>query len=262
MSLTIYQVDAFTSRPFSGNPAGVCLTEQPLPDNRMQSIAAEMNLAETAFLTPTGDGFQLRWFTPTVEVDLCGHATLASAHILFEIGRIAPGAQARFQTKSGLLAATRNGSKIELDFPAEPPKAVAPPPELLEALGLSCATYTGRNRMDYLVRVDSADTVRRLDPDMTRLARIDTRGVIVTAESTGHDFVSRFFGPGVGVPEDPVTGSAHCALGPYWSEKLKKATVTGFQASARGGVVEVETRGNRVRLRGEAVTVMRCELLV
>jgi PhzF family phenazine biosynthesis protein len=264
MSLTIFQVDSFTSEPFRGNPAGVCVTETPIPDNRMQQLAAEMNVAETAFLVRQSDGaFSLRWFTPEVEVDLCGHATLASAHILWESGLLSASDTARFDTKSGRLTARKVGNRIELDFPSEPPQPTAPSDAILRSLGLSCATFTGRNRMDHFIRVDDERVVRELDPDVAALGGIDARGVIVTAQSKGeYDFVSRFFAPAVGIAEDPVTGSAHCALAPYWSAKLGKPIVTGYQASARGGVVECEPRGDRVLLRGAAVTTMRCEVVV
>lgn len=266
--MVLYQADAFTATPFSGNPAAVCVLPAPRPDAWMQQLARELNLSETAFLTRRAGGFDLRWFTPAVEVDLCGHATLASAHVLWEAGLLAPEEEARFHTRSGVLTAQRESSGwIVMDFPAEPPAALpaALPaaPALCEALGVTAA-YVGRNRMDYLVRLESADAVRALAPDLAALASIDTRGVIVTAraDEPGYDFVSRFFAPGVGIPEDPVTGSAHCALGPYWGARLQKTSLLGFQASARGGTVRVHLRDNRVGLAGQAVTVMRMELLV
>lgn len=263
MVLPLWQIDAFTDRPFAGNPAAVTFLDGPRSDAWHQALAAEMNLSETAFLTARDDGFGLRWFTPEAEVDLCGHATLASAHFLWESGRLAPDAEARFHTRSGPLSARRAGTLIELDFPATPP-AVAPEPEgLREALGGPAPAWVGRSIFDVVVRYEHAASVRTLRPDFARVARIPARGVIVTApgDIDGIDFVSRFFGPEVAVPEDPVTGSAHCALGPLWGELLGKDRLVGFQASARGGVVRVELAGARVRLGGQAVTVLRGELL-
>ncbi|MBI2158600.1 MAG: PhzF family phenazine biosynthesis protein [Candidatus Rokubacteria bacterium] len=261
MGLRIVQVDAFTDTPFHGNPAAVCV----LPDERdaawMQAVAAEMNLSETAFLVKRADGFGLRWFTPAVEVDLCGHATLASAHVLWEDRHLAREAQARFHTKSGLLTADRIGEWIELDFPVKRATPAAAPPGLAEALG-AAPKYVGRNQFDYLVEVDSEDTVRALAPDHTALAKLPVRGVIVTSRASTHgfDFVSRFFAPGSGIAEDPVTGSSHCALGPFWGARLGKTQMLAYQASARGGVVRVRLAGERVALGGQAVTVLRGEL--
>lgn len=228
----------------------------------MQAVAQEMNLAETAFLYPREDGFNLRWFTPTVEVDLCGHATLASAHVLWEDSHLSPGEQARFHTKSGLLTADQDGDWIEMDFPSEPAREEQELPELAQALGVR-PVYTGRNRFDYLIEVASEEIVRGLRPDFTRLRQIETRGVIVTSRSASasYDVVSRFFGPAVGVNEDPVTGSAHCCLAPYWSERLGKKEFLAYQASSRGGTVRVRLAGDRVGLGGQAVTVMRGDLL-
>ena len=264
MAIRMVQVDAFTNKPFSGNPAAVCVLPQPVPDEWMRNVAREMNLSETAFLTPQDGGFQLRWFTPAVEVDLCGHATVASAHVLWEDGHLPANRQARFHTRSGLLLADRRGDWIELDFPA---KVVAPAPapaELLPALGVARAVFVGKNVFDYLVEVDSEETLKALSPDHSTLRKVPVRGVIVTARSDSgeFDFVSRFFAPGAGVDEDPVSGSAHCALGPYWSERLGKSELTAFQASARGGVVRVKLAGDRVLLGGQAVTVMTADLLV
>jgi PhzF family phenazine biosynthesis protein len=264
MAIRMVQVDAFTNKPFSGNPAAVCVLPQPVPDEWMRNVAREMNLSETAFLTPQDGGFQLRWFTPAVEVDLCGHATVASAHVLWEDGHLPANRQARFHTRSGLLLADRRGDWIDLDFPA---KVVAPAPapaELLPALGVARAVFVGKNVFDYLVEVDSEETLKALSPDHSTLRKVPVRGVIVTARSDSgeFDFVSRFFAPGAGVDEDPVTGSAHCALGPYWSERLGKSEFTAFQASARGGVVRVKLAGDRVLLGGQAVTVMTADLLV
>lgn len=258
MTQRFVQVDAFTNTPFAGNPAAVLVLPGPAPDSWMQSVAREMNLAETAFLHHEGDGYRLRWFTPAVEVDLCGHATLASAHVLWQDGHLPPDEPARFYTRSGVLTAAPSGQWIELDFPAEDAEVHPAPPALREALGVELL-WVGRNRMDYLVELPSEETVRSLRPDLRTLATVAVRGVIVTAPSTtpGIDFVSRFFGPAAGVDEDPVTGSAHCALGPYWGAKLGRTTLTGYQASARGGVVRVRlASGGRTILGGQAVTVL------
>lgn len=257
MPLRIVQVDAFTNRPFAGNPAAVCVLPEAAPDAWMRDVAREMNLSETAFLVRRPDGFDLRWFTPAVEVDLCGHATLASAHVLWEDRHLAPGEQARFHTRSGLLLAARRGEWIELDFPAKPATPAEPPPGLLKALGFEAAEVS-RNQFDYLVETGSEEAVRAAAPDLTALRKVEARGIIVTARAStpGYDFVSRFFGPAVGVDEDPVTGSAHCALAPYWASRLGKTAMTGYQASARGGVVRVRLEGGRVLLGGQAVTVM------
>lgn len=227
----------------------------------MQAVAREMNLSETAFLVPQDGGYRLRWFTPSVEVDLCGHATVASAHVLWEEGHLPSDAQARFYTKSGVLLADRRGDWIELDFPATHPAAAEPPEELLAALGAK-AIFVGKSKFDYLIEVESEEQLRALAPDHSKLRKLPVRGVIVTARSatSDFDFVSRFFAPGSGIDEDPVTGSAHCALGPYWSEKLGKTEFTAYQASARGGVVRVRVNGERVLLGGQAVTVLRGEL--
>jgi PhzF family phenazine biosynthesis protein len=263
MAIRIVQVDAFTNRPYAGNPAAVCVLPEPKPDSWMRDVAREMNLSETAFLTPQNGGYHLRWLTPSVEVDLCGHATVASAHVLWEDGHLPQGRQARFETRSGLLTADRRGDWIELDFPAKVAAASEAPAELLPALGITKPTYVGRNVFDYLVEVASEDELRALAPDHTALRKIPVRGVIVTSRSSSpeFDFVSRFFAPGSGVDEDPVTGSAHTALGPYWGERLGKSEFTAYQASARGGVVRVRLSGERVILGGQAVTVMTGELL-
>jgi PhzF family phenazine biosynthesis protein len=263
MPIRIVQVDAFTNQPFAGNPAAVCVLEKARPDEWMRHVAREMNLSETAFLTPREDGYHLRWLTPAVEVDLCGHATVASAHVLWEDRHLPEGKEARFHTRSGLLTANRRGDWIELDFPAKAAVPAEAPDGLLRSLGVAEARYVGRNAFDYLVEVDSEETLRGLDPDHSTLRRIPVRGVIVTARPKGgeFDFVSRFFAPGSGVDEDPVTGSAHTALGPYWAERLGKTEFTAYQASARGGVVRVTVKGDRVLLGGQAVTVMTGELL-
>lgn len=262
MSIPLYHIDAFTDRPFGGNPAAVCLLPGPRNHAWYQAVAAEMNLSETAFLEPREDGYGLRWFTPEVEVDLCGHATLASAHTLWETGALRPDAVARFQTRSGLLTAVLENGLIVLDFPATSPAAAAIPRGLGEALGTE-PTEVLRSRFDLFVVFEEAATVRTLTPDLVALARLPARGVIVTApgDEPQVDFVSRFFAPASGVPEDPVTGSAHCALGPYWMGRLKRDELTGYQASRRGGTVRVTVRGDRVRLAGRAVTVARGELL-
>jgi PhzF family phenazine biosynthesis protein len=259
MSIPLYTVDAFTSELFAGNPAGVCLLEGPRDAGWMQSVAREMNLSETAFLVPhEGDGFDLRWFTPAVEVDLCGHATLASAHVVWQSAVLALDLPARFHTKSGVLTATRHGTWIELDFPAKPVEEAKAPRGLLDSLGVRAA-YVGRNALDYLVEVKDEAQVRAVAPDFAKLAAIEVRGVIVTsrAAADGADFVSRFFAPRAGVAEDPVTGSAHCALAPYWGSKLGRTAMVGRQVSSRGGVVKVRVAGDRVMLGGQAVTVLR-----
>jgi PhzF family phenazine biosynthesis protein len=263
MAIPIVQVDAFTSRPFAGNPAAVCVLSEPRPENWMRDVAREMNLSETAFLTPEDGGYRLRWFTPAVEVALCGHATLASAHVLWEDKHLPQGSQARFHTQSGLLLAEQKGDWIELDFPAKKGTPVEPPAGLFTALGLpGGALAVERNEFDYLVEVNSEEQVRSLQPDCSALRKVEARGVIVTARGANdYDFVSRFFAPRAGVDEDPVTGSAHCALGPYWMGKLGKNEFTAYQASPRGGVIRVRVEGNRVKLGGQAVTVMRAQLL-
>jgi predicted PhzF superfamily epimerase YddE/YHI9 len=257
--MRLLQVDAFASEAFKGNPAAVCLLDREREDAWMQSVAAEMNLSETAFLLPRDDGFSLRWFTPAIEVALCGHATLASAHALWS-EQVASDETLRFHTKSGVLTATRAGEWIELDFPATPDQPSDPPPVLLESLGVANAVYVGRNKFDYLVEVDSEATVRGLDPDHARLRTVPARGVIVTSRSSQYDFVSRFFAPGSGIDEDPVTGSAHCCLAPYWASRLGKEEMTAFQASKRGGIVRMRLAGDSVKLGGRAVTVLRGSL--
>jgi len=264
VSNPIFHVDAFTDRPFAGNPAAVCFLEEERPDAWLQNIAREMNLAETAFLRSNGPHWSLRWFTPSVEVDLCGHATLASAHVLWESGRAASDATLRFDTRSGLLSAARRGNFIELDFPAEPAQPSPAPPDLLDALGIAAPRFAGRNRLDSMIEVSSEMEVRSLEPDFRRLgaACAGTRGVIVTAacETADFDFVSRFFAPAAGIDEDPVTGSAHCCLGPFWSARLGKKELLGYQASSRGGTVAVRVNGSRAMLGGRAVTVARGSL--
>lgn len=257
--MRLFQVDAFASAAFGGNPAAVCLLDAPADPGWMQRVAAEMNLSETAFLEPRpGAVWGLRWFTPAVEVALCGHATLASAHVLYETGTAAPDAAIRFESSSGPLVARSEAGLILLDFPARPAEPAPPPPGLLSALGAADAVWTGRGRDDHLVVLSAEDEVTALAPDLRALAGAGPRGVIVTAPASrpGADFVSRFFAPAVGVDEDPVTGSAHCTLGPYWAARLGRTDLTGYQASARGGVVGVRVRGDRVTLAGRAVTVL------
>ena len=262
MATPLFQVDAFAARPFAGNPAAVCLLERAAEPEWMQSVAAEMNLSETAFIMPRGEDFDLRWFTPTTEVDLCGHATLASAHVLWELGRLGPEATATFHTHSGKLTATRAGNWIELDFPATPPEAIEPPAGLSDLLG-SVPCYVGRTRFDLLAELTDAEELHELVPNFVGLSQLPVRGVIVTTRTKDeqYDFLSRFFAPATGVQEDPVTGSAHCALAPYWTKQLGKKKMTAYQASPRGGVVKVEMEDGRVKLRGQAVTMLRGELV-
>jgi PhzF family phenazine biosynthesis protein len=260
-SIPCWQVDAFTNRPFGGNPAAICWLEQPADPAWMQSVAEEMNLSETAFVRRLADGLELRWFTPIVEVDLCGHATLATAHAIWTSGLAPLDQPLRFHTKSGLLTCTRAGDFIELDFPAMPAKAVTPPGGLIEALGVE-PVFVGQSKFDYLVVLGSAEAVRNTRPDFAKLGQIQTRGVIVTARSADpqFDLISRFFAPAVGVNEDPVCGSAHCCLAPYWAEQLGKTELMAFQASNRGGVLRLRLNGNRVILGGQAVTVWQGNL--
>lgn len=259
--MKIYQVDAFTEKPFSGNPAGVCILNEELDRKLMQNIAREMNLSETAFLVKENEGYNLRWFTPDTEVDLCGHATLASAHILWETGHLKEDREAKFFTRSGLLTARMSEGWIELNFPAVPEEKAEPPEELLEALGVE-ATYVGKSKFDYLVEVESEELVKTVKPDFMKLLKVPARGIIVTSKSRKYDFVSRFFAPAVGVWEDPVTGSAHCCLGPYWQKKLNKDEFVAYQASERSGVLKVKVTGDRVLISGKAATVLEGELLI
>ena len=265
MPVTCLQIDAFADRPFSGNPAAVCLLEDEHDASWMQAVAAEMNLSETAFVQTAGDAFDLRWFTPTVEVDLCGHATLAAAHALWTEGYVEDETPIRFDTRSGVLGAARHGDLIELDFPATAPADAdmdrAQIERLGNALGVTPVNVL-QSAFDLLVEVESDSAVRSAEPDFRQIAEQGYRGVIITSKSDDprFDFLSRFFGPAVGVDEDPVTGSAHCCLGPFWAERLGKRTMTAFQASTRGGVVRVRVAGERVFLGGHAVTVLRGEL--
>ena len=260
--MRLLQIDAFTEKAFRGNPAAVCFLDGARDDAWMQSLAQEMNLSETAYLARQDDGWSLRWFTPSVEVALCGHATLASAHALWEESLLGANETARFHTLSGLLTATRDGEWIELDFPAKPEEPVEAPAGLLDALGVK-PVYVGRNQFDYIVEVATADEVRHVRPDHAVLRQLPVRGVIVTSRGEGeYDFISRFFAPGSGVDEDPVTGSAHCCLAPFWSSRLGKNEFLAYQASARGGVIRVRLAGDRVKLGGRAVTVFRADLVV
>lgn len=265
MELTLYQVDAFTRTPFAGNPAAVCVLEETIPDELMQSIANEMNLSETAFVRRKGEGgWHLRWFTPTEEVDLCGHATLATSHVLFERELVPANETAVFQTLSGELRVVRSAEgQLEMDFPSEP-ATMGFPAELIDnAIGVDGLKHAA-NRMDALVELGSEKQLRDLKPDMTAIAALEVRGLIATApaDDPDLDFVSRFFGPQVGVPEDPVTGSAHCCLAPWWSERLGKTKMKARQISTRSGQVEVELQGDRVLLRGHAVTVLTATLAI
>lgn len=268
MPIPLFIADAFTARPFGGNPAAVCLLDAPRPDAWMQSVAVEMNLSETAFLLPEGDGFRLRWFTPAVEVSLCGHATLASAYILWETGGLRAGQVARFHTLSGLLTARQVEGWIELDFPARHPEPAEAPAGLLAALGVQPVAVQvshGAHQGTYLLELADEAAVRSAAPDFAALKAIESaRAVIVTsrAQMPGYDFVSRFFAPRMGVPEDPVTGSAHTALAPYWAARLGKMEFHAYQASKRGGELRVALAEERVLIAGQAVTVTRGELAV
>lgn len=271
MGFKVFHVDAFSHAPFSGNPAAVCVLTEPRSYIWMQRVAEEMNLSETAFLIrPTAEepeaaefanSYHLRWFTPTVEVELCGHATLASAHMLWEQGYLQPNEDAHFWTQSGWLHAAKREGWIEMNFPLEPEHETNIPKDLLRALDLPI-TYVGQNRFDYLVEVDCETSLRALIPDLGILRSLPIRGVCVTAPSSSpeYDFVSRFFAPGVGINEDPVTGSAHCCLGPYWAKRLGKQELIGYQASRRGGIIRVRVESERVVIAGKAVTVMTGEL--
>jgi PhzF family phenazine biosynthesis protein len=261
MSLIIYHVDAFADSMFGGNPAAVCILPEPREDVWMQKLAQELNLSETAFLQRRGDGFNLRWFTPLVEVDLCGHATLASAHTLWEQGMLRMDETARFHTRSGLLTAERRGEWIELDFPSLPDRKVPMPRGIVKALGVK-PKYFGRSRFDFIVEVETENAVRKMKPNFTLLALLPIRGLIVTAraKTPPYDFVSRFFAPRAGINEDPVTGSAHSVLGPFWKSRLGKSELLAYQASKRGGVLRVRVGDKRVFIGGKAITVFRVEM--
>ncbi len=254
MRLPLYQVDAFAGRRFSGNPAAICPLEHWLPDETLQAIAAENNLSETAYYVRNGNGYHLRWFTPGVEVDLCGHATLAAAHVILGIRREIAGSRVAFESKSGELVVEKTDDLYALDFPSRPPQECPVDPGLSAALGAEPALTLGAR--DYLSIFDNEDQVRALKPNMERLAAIDRFAFIVTAPGRDCDFVSRFFAPAKGVPEDPVTGSAHCTLIPYWSKRLGKPILHARQISKRGGELWCEDRGPRVKIAGQAVTYL------
>jgi PhzF family phenazine biosynthesis protein len=257
-----WQVDAFTDRPFAGNPAAVCWLENEADPRWMQAVAAEMNLSETTFVRRLDEDLELRWFTPTVEVDLCGHATLATAHALWSAGYAARGKPIRFHTRSGILPCTQDGDFIELDFPSTPIQEVLPSGPVAAAIGVE-PVLVGKSKYYMLAVVESADAVRSLRPDFGKVGELPTKGLIATAraDDSRFDFVSRFFAPALGVNEDPVCGSAHCCLAPYWAEKLGKNDLMAYQASARGGVLRLRLRGDRVILGGQAVTVWEGELV-
>jgi PhzF family phenazine biosynthesis protein len=257
----LFQVDAFTSTMFAGNPAFVCLLDEPRDDRWMQTVARELNAPATAFVREGPGDRELRWFAPSAQLELCGHGTLATAHVLWETGRLGADEPAEFATPGGRLTALRRDGWIELDFPAMPDEPAPPPSGLADALH-AAATYVGRSRFDYLVELESEEAVRRVQPDFQRLRSIQTRGVIVTSRASdgNADFVSRFFAPSVGIDEDHVTGSAHCCLAPFWSRRFGKTRFAARQLSPRGGVLKVALEGERVRLAGQAVTVMCGEL--
>lgn len=250
MKIPIYQIDAFTSHLFSGNPAAVCPLEQWLDDGAMQSIAAENNLSETAFFVPDGEDYHIRWFTPVSEVDLCGHATLASAYVLFNELNAAK-EKVRFMSRSGLLTVYRENGLLSMDFPSQPPRPIDPPPKLLAGIGTK-PVHCLKSEDYFLVYDDELD-IKNMWPDFNQLSKLDLRGVIVTAPGEEVDFVSRFFAPKFGIDEDPVTGSAHCALTPYWAARLEKDKLTARQLSSRGGELFCENRGDRVYIAGRAV---------
>jgi len=261
MRIPIYQVDAFTSEVFSGNPAAVCILDSWLDDNILQSIAAENNLSEAAFLVRNDDGFDLRWFTPKTEVALCGHATLASAFVLFTC-RDWPEEEIRFRTrKSGQLVVSKHNSLLEMDFPSRPVHSMVPPPGLKEALGVTPIAVLGSVE-DLLVVLENESVVRELQPDFSALEKVECRGIIVTSKASRSDFVSRFFAPCVGIPEDPVTGSAHCVLVPYWSSELRKKNLHAFQISKRGGELFCVHAGDRVKISGKAVLYLEGVIII
>jgi PhzF family phenazine biosynthesis protein len=259
MKIRQYQVDAFATRAFEGNPAAVCPLEAWLDGGLLQAIAEENNLSETAFFVPSEKGFKLRWFTPVREVDLCGHATLATAHVIFEIlGYREP--VIAFETRSGELVVTKNAASLEMDFPACPPTPRECSETLAEGLGRRPIEVLAAD--DYLAVFDSEATIRAITPNPALLSALDLRGVIITAPGADVDFVSRFFAPKFGVPEDPVTGSAHCVLAPYWANRLGRSVLSARQVSKRGGDILCEVKGNRVLLSGRAVTVMEGEIIL
>ncbi|MCL4692563.1 MAG: PhzF family phenazine biosynthesis protein [Candidatus Hydrogenedentes bacterium] len=254
MEIPVYQVDAFTSVPFRGNPAAICPLDEWIDDNLLQRVAAENNLSETAYFVKTGNGYELRWFTPTTEVDLCGHATLASAHVLFsELGHRSP--EIAFDTKSGRLVVKQADGRYEMDFPSRKAAPIAAPTEVLQAVGVDAEEVLAFRNL--VMIVTSEDQVRAAKPDFGLLKRQDIFAAMVTAKGSDCDFVSRFFAPAQGIDEDPVTGAAHCTLTPYWAEKLGKTSLFARQVSNRGGEIWCEDRGERVMLSGAAVTVLK-----
>ena len=256
MSIKIFQVDAFTSEPFKGNPAAVCILENEVSDEWMSGVAADMNLAETAFITTTEEKnkYKLRWFTPKVEVDLCGHATLATAHILYQNNYVHCSEAIFFETKSGILKTLKNENHIQLDFPETPVSDIEIPEGIENAIGAKII-YAGKSIFDYFFLLESEDVLIDLKPNFNELIKFGKRGVIVTADSKKYDFISRFFAPQSGINEDPVTGSAHCALYPYWSKKLNKKELVAYQASERGGLLKLSSESSRVLISGEAITI-------
>ena len=261
--MIFYTVDSFTDKPFSGNPAAIFILEEDIPDELMQSIASEVNLSETSFVIRKDDVFNLRWFTPTKEAGLCGHATLAAAHILWEVGVLDTKEEAVFETKSGILKARKNSDLIEMDFPIESPSEIDGPKELLKAIEYE-PIFIGKNRMDYLAVYENEEVIRKAIPNFEYLKKLDCRGLIISAKSSSdkYNFVSRFFAPNSGIDEDPVTGSAHCCLAPFWSKRLGKKELTGFQVSKRGGIVHTKLEDDKVVLSGKAVTVMKSKMLI
>lgn len=264
--ITLCQVDAFSAVPFKGNPAGVCVLERVMPDEWMLHLAEEMNLSETAFVLKKSRCYSLRWFTPKTEVSLCGHATLATAHILWELGILKDNEEAVFETKSGILRARKEGVAIEMDFPARIVEPIAENRDLNRSLGVSpvfTGLYAKENGNVYLLEVETDRVVKEMSPDFGLLLMTDARAVIVTSRSTQaeYDFISRFFAPAVGINEDPVTGSAHCYLTPYWTQKMGKTEMKAFQASRRTGEIGCRLMGDRVVLQGQAVTIFRAELM-
>lgn len=259
MKITQYQVDAFADRVFEGNPAAICPLETWLEDSLLQAIAEENNLSETAFFVPHHEGFKLRWFTPMAEVDLCGHATLAAAHIIFEkLDYSEP--LIKFETRSGVLTVQKNDNLLEMNFPAIQPKTAEPPDALIQGLGLKPIEVLIAD--DYLAVFENEETIREITPNHDALMQLDARGVIVTAPGTSADFVSRFFAPKLGIPEDPVTGSAHCELTPYWATKFGRHNLLAKQLSRRGGTIHCELNGNNVLLSGSAVTFMEAKIAI
>lgn len=263
MGIDFYWIDSFANQAFQGNPAGVCLLQSPIDDLKMQNIAREIGLSETAFVTKNFSHFELRWFTPTVEVDLCGHATLASAHALWE-SKIATSESIAFHTKSGMLTAKKDSEYVVLDFPTIAIKPLhSPIKNLLESLGINDPLYIGRSDKTVLIEVTSEKCLKNIQPDFELLKEVPIEGVVVTSRSEypdDYDFVSRYFGPREGINEDPVTGFAHCHLGPYWQTKLNKTKFLAYQASSRGGFIKIDMHDDRILLGGKAITIMKGEI--